>query len=140
MKDERTPIEDAIDFLDQNFTGIPGIAEWAENMGYSRTTFWGKYDACFDKSPRTVFIEKKKKVLESFLKSHPDCKFREAAKVIHLSNGNDLYRFIKRHYNCTPTDLKNRILKEMHVRIYETKRRDINEIDKHLPFTLDYSD
>ena len=113
MKDERIPIEDAIDFLNQNFSDIPGIAEWAESMGYPRSSFWRIFDTCFDKPPRTVFIEKKKKVLESFLKSHPECKSSEAAKVIHLSNGNDLYRFIKRHYNCTPTDLKIRILKEM---------------------------
>lgn len=112
IKSVRIPIEEAEDVLDRKFDTIFSVEKWAEQMGYSKSYFWRKFESCFKKTPRRAFIEKKKAVLTTFLEENRTCKSSEAARKIHLMDGNGLYQFVRRHFNCTPTELKQRIGKK----------------------------
>lgn len=110
-KIHKLPIEEARVFLHVHFKNIRSVEEWAEGMGYSIGYFWRKFYAAIGVPPREAYIEKKKSVLINYLKKNPDCKSMEAAKKIHLADGNSLLQFVKRHFGCRPTDLKERIRK-----------------------------
>ncbi len=100
------PIEQAIEFLDEHFDTIQSVTEWAEAMGYSRTLFWKAFDSHFKVTPRSKYIKKKMEVLCIFFNENSECKNREAAEVIHLNNGDALYKFVKRHFGCSTTELR----------------------------------
>lgn len=109
VEQSKTPINEAKIFLNLHFQQIRSVEEWADKMGYSKSHFWRKFDACFDTSPQRVFIEKKKSVLVSFMRRGNDFRFKESAQEIHLPNGNSLHQFVKKHFGCTPTELKERV-------------------------------
>lgn len=110
-KTKKIPIEEATLYLYVHFRNIKSVEEWADGMGYSREYFWRKFYSEFGIPPKEAFIERKKRVLINFLKKNQTCKSMEAAKIIHLADGNSLLQFVKKHFGCRPTDLKVRIRK-----------------------------
>lgn len=108
--DDKITIDDATVFLYVHFKNIRSVEEWALSMGYSKEYFWRKCNAAFDVTPRKIFIEMNKRVLINYLKKKPCCKSTEAAKKIHLADGNSLLQFVKLHFGCTPTKLRKKVL------------------------------
>lgn len=109
QKPSKTPIEEAINFLNNNFRDIKSVEQWSEAMGYSKSYFWRKFEALFRQTPQSVFIDQRKEALIKFIKTHKDCTCTRAAKQIHLTDGNGLYQFVTRNFDCTPTELMEKI-------------------------------
>jgi methylphosphotriester-DNA--protein-cysteine methyltransferase len=106
-KTAKIPVEQALEFLEQHFDDLKSVGEWGEAMGYTRSAFWKSFDRHYRYSPRQAYIDQKKKVLCTWLKSNGDTSGREAAIKIHLGDGDALYKFVKRHFNCSVSTLRD---------------------------------
>ena len=108
-KTAKIPVELALEFLEQHFGDLKSVEEWGEAMGYTRSAFWKSFDRHYRYSPRQAYIDQKKKVLCQWLKSNGVPSGRKAAEQIHLSDGDALYKFVRRHFNCTVSNLSKKM-------------------------------
>lgn len=111
----------AIDYLESHFGEIFTVKEWASGMGYAPNTFWRKFRQHYKIRPNEVLLELKKRKLIELIISKPELDNTGIAFEFGLTDGNGLYQFVKKHFKCTPSELKNRVKAE-YSEVTEKKR------------------
>ncbi|MEO1023014.1 MAG: helix-turn-helix domain-containing protein [Bacteroidota bacterium] len=97
--------------LRENIALIHSVAEWAQKMGYQeREKFSLHFREVFGQRPKEVFIEVKLEEITRYLRDYPSEKNYCVALEFGFKDEKELYKFIKRHLKCTPTELRKRLM------------------------------
>ena len=106
-------IEKAVTILEENITSTPNVSEWAKIIGFEKTSkFSWEFRKHFGLRPKEVLLEIRVKKIKDYIISFPTEKNYSVAIEFGFANEKRLYKFLKRHTGCSPTQLRKRLTKK----------------------------
>lgn len=106
----KTTADEAQAVLERNISDIWTVAEWADELGYSRAYFSRSIKSLTEHTASQLITEAKIKRLEELVLNKPEIKAIELAQEIGLTSIRSLYQYLKRHCNCSIREFKRQIL------------------------------
>ncbi|MEO9886557.1 MAG: hypothetical protein ABJR05_02915 [Balneola sp.] len=106
-------IKKAGTILEENISSIGNITQWAMAVGYEKTSkFSWEFRKHFGVRPSEVFIEIKVENILKYMATFPEEKNYCISLEFGFANEKALYKFLKRHTQKTPTQLRKGIAKK----------------------------
>ncbi|PWN07078.1 hypothetical protein [Rhodohalobacter mucosus] len=128
---------ETLHILIHDISGIRYVSDWAEAACVSPEWLRKKMNQIYSKSPSRIIRDVRyKTIVALIMEKGIDISSIEVAIDSGVGTTSDsLYKFLKRYYGITFTELKEKLLKEKH--IHDTIR--LNELQKYTVFT-EYGD
>lgn len=110
----KIPIRMALKILETNIESVSTVCEWAQLMGYDgridADTFHWRIKAKFDSTPGELLKEKRKGYLTRLLKENQQATLGEVAWKFNQWMPKQLHQYVRRHFGCTPSELRNKFI------------------------------
>lgn len=122
---KRKSIEDAIEELRTNLGTVARVSEWAVLMGYKNPKLFSRHFLRhFRRRPSEVLKKVRiKSIIIELRRNGEDC--LQTAWKHSIPDEKALYNYVKRHMDCSPTEVKGMDEKELENLINEKFREDI---------------
>ncbi|OAN64607.1 hypothetical protein A8B79_00225 [Balneola sp. EhC07] len=105
-------IHEANSLLEENITSISNVNEWAEIMGYEKTSkFSYDYRRFYGLRPAEAFVEIRIKNIIEYFTKNPSEKYYSICLEFGFVNEQSLYKFFKRHTKLSPIEYRKEIQK-----------------------------
>lgn len=102
-------IDEALGVLEKNIGTIRNVSEWAYELGYKKPSkFSWEFRERHRVRPSKVFIEMKVEKVVEYMVKNPNEKNYCVCLEFGFTNEKALYKFLKRHTNQSPTQLREK--------------------------------
>lgn len=96
--------------LIDNLEKIYSVKDMARLTGYSMTRFYLKFKSVFKQTPAEWLNKINKQRLVDFMQD-PTLTFADMAFMLHMASVQQLSRFCRNNFGCTPTQLREKVMK-----------------------------
>lgn len=116
---KKIKMEEALSFIENHYTEILTVSEWAYAMGYSRAHFSRRFKDTFGLSPKYYLKKFRYRILKSEVSKDPYAIGYKIAVNSGFTNEQSLQKYLKYNYGETLNDFRARFIRDR-----EDKKRD----------------
>jgi len=109
---KKIKMEDALNFIENRYTEILTVSEWAHAMGYSRAHFSRRFKGTFGLSPKYYLKKFRYRILKSEVSKDPYAIGYKIAVNSGFTNEQSLQKYLKYNYGETLNDFRSRFIKD----------------------------
>ena len=107
--EKRIPISEALNVLDARQDKIATVNEWADFMGYKKSTFWRLYTSHHKTAPRDTLNRVKKERFWNLLQANPGVPAQELAEKLGYANSEYIYQVARALFGASFSELRKRV-------------------------------
>ena len=104
--EKRIPISEALKVLNAHQDKITTVNEWADFMGYKKSTFWRLYTSHYKTAPRNTLNRVKKERFWKLLQANPGIPTQELAEKLGYANSEYIYQVARALFGASFSELR----------------------------------
>ena len=102
--------------LHANLRNIQTVKHWADHLGVTRSSLSRLLKVYADQTPLELMRRVRYNTLVELIENYPDIKSYAAAQECGLMDEKSLYKFLKKYYGISFTELRHKTLLDLEVR------------------------